>query len=122
MKSSRDFKPWETIKAADCHVQGIYLYQQAAREIADAQGWSDAQLVEFEECLISAINARELIPRCRKTGMPLLDGERQIWDLVSVECVNKWLENKGVPYRWNRSTKKKKSAVKKRAIKKPNDV
>jgi hypothetical protein len=43
-KSPRDFKPWETLPKAFNVIDGVYLYQQAAREIADAEGWDDSKL------------------------------------------------------------------------------
>lgn len=101
-KSPRDFKPWETLVPFYEPINGIFMYQQAAREIADAEGWSDAKLVALECEMVSAINDRSLSVRSRETGMV---AEHDAWNalsLVTVEDVNTWLEKQGVPYRWDR--------------------
>ena len=100
-KSPRDFKPWETLEPFFEPINGIFMYQQAAREIADAEGWSDSKLVALECEMVSAINDHSLPVRSRETGMVAKHDAWNPLSLVTVEDVNTWLEKKGVPYRWD---------------------
>jgi len=100
--SPRDFKPWETIKAPESHVAGIYFYQQAAREIADELNSSDEQLRALIDRMAVAIISGDLPNRDRWTGVKLPQRNTQAWGLVSVADVNEWLGREGVNYRWNR--------------------
>lgn len=99
-KSPRDFKPWDTLVPFYEPLNGLFMYQQAAREIADAEDWSDARLVALEAEMLCAINDHVLPVRDRSTGM---EAKHDAWDalkLVTVDDVNEWLERKRVPYRW----------------------
>jgi hypothetical protein len=98
--SPRDHRPWETLPDFYEVVEGVYLYQQAAREIADSLGWSDDQLTALLEGMIAAINAEEL-PTCdRKTGMRCPRGKPEFLSLVNVDDVNAWLKRRGAKYQW----------------------
>lgn len=99
-KSPRDFKPWETLPKAFNVIDGVYLYQQAAREIADAEGWDDSKLEAFESQMASAVNDGSLPIRSRKTGMVIAHDALDALTLVTVDDVNEWLERNRVPYRW----------------------
>ncbi|MES2024479.1 MAG: hypothetical protein V4448_02875 [Pseudomonadota bacterium] len=104
-KSPRDYKPWETLPQAFDVVDGVYMYQQAAREIADTQGWSESKLEALEADMISAINKGVLPIRSRKTGMVIRpDALDSGLMLVTPDDVNLWLKNCGVPYLWNVAT------------------
>lgn len=99
-KSPRDFKPWETLVPFFEPLNGLFMYQQAAREIADAEDWNDERLVALEAEMLRAINDHALPVRDRSTGM---EAKHDAWDalkLVTVDDVNEWLERKRVPYRW----------------------
>lgn len=101
LQSPRDFRPWETFAP---NVKGVFLYQQAAREIADAEGWSDLQLTALLGQMANAINERALLTRDRKTGARRLPGQPpEFLGLVSVDDVNKWAESIGVLWRWKRN-------------------
>ncbi len=99
-KPPRDFKPWEKLVPFYEPIPGLYMYQQAAREISDAEGWDDSKLEALEAEMIKAINDRSLPIRCRKTGMVTSPESWQSLMLVTVDDVNEWLEGKRVPYRW----------------------
>lgn len=99
-KSPRDFKPWETLVPFYEPINGLYMYQQAAREIADAEGWDDSKLEALQAEMIRAINDGSLPMRSRKTGMVIAPDALDALALVTVEDVNLWLEEKRVPYRW----------------------
>lgn len=99
-KSPRDFKPWETLPQAFNVIDGVYMYQQAAREIADAEGWDDSRLEAFEAEMAIAVNDGSLPIRSRKTGMVIAPDSLDALSLVTVDDVNEWLERKRVPYRW----------------------
>lgn len=99
-KSPRDFKPWETLVPFYKPINGLYMYQQAAREIADAEGWDDTKLEAIEAEMISAINSSSLPIRSRKTGMVIAPDSLDALALVTVDDVNEWLERNRVPYRW----------------------
>ncbi len=99
-KSPRDFKPWEKLMQTYKPINGLYMYQQAAREIADAECWDDSNLEALEAEMISAINDGSLPKRSRKTGMVIAPDTSDLLALVTVEDVNRWLEKKGVRYRW----------------------
>ena len=98
--SPRDHKPWETLQPAYEWAKGIYMYQQAAREIADAEGWSDDKLDALLERMIAAIHARELLTRDRKTGLRCSENKLEFHSVVSVSDVNEWLHRKGAMYQW----------------------
>lgn len=105
-KSPRDFKPWETLPQAFHVIDGVYLYQQAAREIADAEGWDDSKLEAFEAEMANAVNDGSLPIRSRKTGMVIAHDALNELTLVTVDDVNDWLERKRVPYRWKHQAPK----------------
>ena len=98
-KSPRDFKPWETLVPFFEPISGLFMYQQAAREIADAEGWDDAKLEALEAAMISAINSSSLPIRSRKTGVVIAPDSLDALALVTVDDVNEWLERNRVPYR-----------------------
>jgi len=103
-KSPRDSRPWEILVAFYKPIKGIFMYQLAARQIADAQGWSDEQMVALEAEMSCAIVNGLLPQRSRKTGMVIAPGGREMLTLVTVNDVNKWLEEKlkddDVKYQW----------------------
>jgi len=68
-QSPRDAKPWETLPTFFEAIPGVYMYQQAAREIADTEGWNDGKLDALHARMIAAINSGALPTRDRKTGM-----------------------------------------------------
>lgn len=101
-KSPRDFKPWESLMSFYEPINGLYMYEQAAREIADAQGMPDAALEALESEMRQAIRDGKLKIRSRHTSMETATEQpdsRLLW-LVTVGDVNHWLESKGVSYRW----------------------
>lgn len=103
-QSPRDFRPWEILVAFYKPVKGVFMYQLAARQIADAEGWSDSQMEALEAEMSWAI-ANGLLPqRSRKTGMVIAPGASEMLTLVTVNDVNKWLEDKlkddDVKYQW----------------------
>jgi hypothetical protein len=99
-KSPRDFKPWETLVPFFEPINGLYMYQQAAREIADAEGWDDSKLEALQAEMISAVNKGLLPIRSRKTGMVIAPDSLDALALVTLDDVNEWLERNRVPYRW----------------------
>lgn len=103
-KSPRDFKPWEKLVPFFEPINGLYMYQQAAREIADAEGWDDSKLEALEEEMTKAIHERSLPIRSRETGMEISPDSGQALVLVTVDDVNKWLDSKRVNYSWKRQT------------------
>ena len=99
-KSPRDFRPWETL---DFLPDGCFLYQQAAREIADSLSWSDAKLEALLETMAEAINSKALPTVSRKTGLRLSKTNApEFLGVVNVADVNGWLNANGASYRWNR--------------------
>jgi hypothetical protein len=102
-KSPRDFRPWETLSDLYGVVAGVYLYHQAAREIADAEGWSDAKLEALLEKMARAINDESLPVRDRKLGMVVKPSMQGLpGGLVTVCDVNDWLKRERVSYQWMR--------------------
>jgi hypothetical protein len=99
-KSPRDSKPWEMLMQEYAPINGLYMYQQAAREIADAESWDDSKFEALEAEMISAINDGSLPKRSRKTGMVIAPDVWSTLSLVTVKDVNLWLEKKEVSYRW----------------------
>ncbi len=98
--SPRDSRPWETLPTFFEVVEGVYMYQQAAREIADAEGWSDDKLDALLERMIAAIRAGELLTRDRKTGLRCPACKPEFLFLVSVSDINEWLHREGALYKW----------------------
>jgi hypothetical protein len=99
-KSPRDFRPWETL---DFLPDGCFLYQQAAREIADSLSWSDAKLEALLETMAEAINSKALPTVSRKTGLRLSKTNApEFLGVVNVADVNEWLNANGATYCWNR--------------------
>jgi len=98
--SLRDKKPWIT-EEIDAR-PGLYLYQQAACEIAETQKWDDATFQDFLLDLASAIRGNHLEiykPRTGITASP----ETQVKWFVTVDGVNAWLDKKPhITYRWLR--------------------
>ena len=100
-KSPRDSKPWETLNELYRPAKGLHMYQQAVREIADAEGWEDVALEKLEADMRKAIIDEKLPVRSRHTGMVCAPNESDAFHWwVTVQDVNKWLEEKRVPYRW----------------------
>jgi len=79
---------------------GLYMYQQAAREIADARGWSDDRLTALLEDMAAAINNGKLTTHDRKTGMARPLNRPEFFGLVTPESVNKWLASTQAIYQW----------------------
>ena len=101
--SPRDFRPWETLNAPEAHIEGLFFYHQAAREIADVQGWSDSRLQALLDAMASAINQGALRTRDRKTGLVFRTPNRDVLSLVTPDDVNNWLASQDAPYRWDPS-------------------
>jgi hypothetical protein len=102
-KSPRDFRPWETL---DFLPDRCFLYQQAAREIADSLSWSDAKLEALLETMAEAINSKALPTVSRKTGLRLSKTNApEFLGVVNLVDVNEWLNANGATYRWNRDAK-----------------
>ena len=99
-QSPRDSKPWETLPTFFEVIPGVYMYQQAAREIADTEGWNDGKLDALLARMIAAINSGALPTRDRKTGMRCPANNPEFLFLVDVDDVNAWLKGEGVKYRW----------------------
>jgi hypothetical protein len=100
-KSPRDSKPWETLVPFYKPITGLYMYQQAVREIADAEGWKDVALEELDADMRKAINDKKLPVRNRHTGIECALNESASFHWwVTVDDVNEWLKSKRVPYRW----------------------
>ena len=103
-KSPRDFRPWEKLVAFYKPVKGVFMYQLAASQIAEAEGWSDSQMEALEAEMRWAILNGLLPQRSRKTGMVIDPDVREKLMLVTVNDVNKWLEKKlkddDVKYQW----------------------
>lgn len=98
--SPRDFKPWETLPDFFGVIPGVYMYQQAAREIADDQGWDDGKLTALLAAMATAVNDGTLPKRNPKTGLTIPPNSTETLALVTVEDVNAWLEKVRAPYRW----------------------
>lgn len=99
-KSRRESKPWETLFPIYEPLEGLYMLVQAAREIADAEGWSDTKWRELEATMRQAVWDCKLPTRSRHTGMKQPSDPKDFLLLVTVEDVNEWLKAEGVPYRW----------------------
>lgn len=99
-KSLRDFKPWETLVPFYEPINGLYMYQQAAREIADAEGWDNSKLEALWDEMATATNSGTLPIRSRKTGAVIPPNSPDALSLVTVDDVNEWLTRTGRPYRW----------------------
>lgn len=103
-KSPRDFRPWEKLVNFFKPIKGVFMYQLAARQIADAEVWSDEQMVALEAEMSRAIVEGLLPRRSRKTGMVIDPDAREKLMLVTVNDVNKWLGEKlkddDVKYQW----------------------
>lgn len=99
-KSPREFKPWETLAPLLEPINGLYMYHQAAREIADADGWNDTKLEELLDEMAEATNSGALPRRSRKTGAVILPNAPDLYSFATVDDVNEWLSRTGRPYRW----------------------
>lgn len=100
-QSPRDIRPWETLR--DILPADLFMYQQAAREIADSLKWSDLKLEALLARMAEAINSKKLPTMSRKDETRLEKTQApEFLGLVSVDDVNKWLETIGAKYRWNR--------------------
>lgn len=103
-KSPHDFKPWEKLVAFYKPIKGVFMYQLAASQIAEAEGWSDSQMEALEAEMRWAILNGLLPQRSRKTGMVIAPDAREKLMLVTVNDVNKWLGEKlkddDVKYQW----------------------
>ncbi len=98
--SLRDKKPW--MKDDIGTLPGLYLYQQAAWEIAEAQSWHDATFQDFLLDMAGAIRGNHLTIYKPKTGVPVSPETQSKW-FVSVNGVNEWLEkSSSITYRWER--------------------
>jgi len=83
------------------------MYQQVAREIADAQGWSDERLTALLERMIQAIQSNperlkasqitRLPTRDRVLGTKCPDDMPERLGLVTPDDVNAWLSAEGQP-------------------------
>ena len=100
-KSPRDYKPWETLPQALDFIPGVYMYEQVAREIADAQGWSDSKLEAFQTEMAIDIKAGVLQLHSIKTGLAIEPDKLGEMPVVTAVGVNKWLEKRGAEYRWS---------------------
>jgi len=97
-------RPWELIDSEYEIFPGLYLYQQAAHEIAIDQDWSDSRLSDLRQQIAAAISSQELPVRNPKTGGVVSPNGHKDW-FVTIADVNDWLGNKyRVEYRWVRST------------------
>ena len=76
------------------------MYQQAAREIADAEGWDDSALEKLEAERSWAISKGSLPKRSRETGKVIAPDVWEALTLVTVDDVNEWLTCTGRLYRW----------------------
>jgi hypothetical protein len=99
-QSPRDFRPWELLVPFYKPVQGVFMYQQAAREIADAEGWDDSALEKLEAEMSWAISKGSLPKRSRETGKVIAPDVWEALTLVTVDDVNEWLTCTGRLYRW----------------------
>ncbi len=98
--SLRDKKPW--IQEKMVARPGLYLYQQAASEVAEAEKWDDATFQDFLLDLAGAIRCNQLEIYKPRTGIPA-SPETQIKWFVTVDGVNDWLKKKPhITYRWER--------------------
>lgn len=80
----------------------LYSYTQAAREIAEAQGWDETVKSKFTENLLKAITRDQLKTRNRVTGLPLENHTTDVlWHFVTEDDVNHWLKWQGVSYQWH---------------------
>lgn len=100
-QSPRDLEPWKTLPEFFDFIPGVYMYQQAAREIADAEGWSDVKLQALLDVMQSAMDDGSLPTRCRKTAMVIAPNLLDSLPIVTVDDVNVWLEKRDVRYRWH---------------------
>ena len=96
--SPREHKPWNVLCVWD---DGLYMYQQAAHEIADARGWSDDRLTALLEKMAAAINNGTLTTHDRKTSTETPLNRPEFFGLVTAESVNKWLAATKAIYRWS---------------------
>lgn len=79
---------------------GLYLYTNAARDIAEDQNLSDTEHDELYFEMASAIVAGSLQSRNPKTGGP---SKNTSSSHVTIQDINSWLANAGYPYKWNRA-------------------
>jgi len=100
-QSPRDFKPWETLPAHFGFISGVYMHEQAAREIADAEDWSDEKLQALLDAMQGALKDGSLSTHCRQTGMTIPANAPDSLGLVTAAGVNAWIEKRGATYRWN---------------------
>ena len=104
-KSPRDCKPWEALIPLYEPGNGLYPYQQAAREIADFEGWDDSKLIALEALMVRAINDGSLPRRCHKTGAKTEGQSQNLLVLTTVADVNKWLKKIDIDtYTWTRQS------------------
>jgi len=103
-KSPRDFKPWEKLVPFFEPINGLYMYQQAAREIADAEGWDDSKLEAILDEMATATNSGALPSRSRKTGAKISPNSPDALSFVTVGDVNEWLTRTDRPFRWKLQT------------------
>lgn len=99
-KSPRDIEPWKLLTPFFEPIEGLYMYQQAGRQIADAEGWDDSKLEALWEEMAVATNSGALPIRNRKTGAVIPPNAPDALALVTVDDVNAWLASTGRPYRW----------------------
>jgi hypothetical protein len=99
-KSPRVYKPWESLVSDYEPIKGLYSYQQAALEIADAEGWDDSKLEALATLMVSAIHDGSLPRRHHKTGAVVARKSSGLIYFVTVEDVNKWCQREGLPYQW----------------------
>jgi hypothetical protein len=98
--SLMDRKPWvhEGISAQP----NLFLYEQAAWEIAETQGWDDGVFQEFLFDMAGAICANEILVYRPNTGVLVLPELLDKW-FVTADGVNSWLEKKShANFRWSR--------------------
>jgi len=98
--SPRDSRSWEILPEHFEVIEGVFMYEQAAREIADAQNGNDGMLQGLLERMRNAIHSGVLPTRERRTGLKCLPNNQEPLLLVNVADVNAWLEKDGVEYRW----------------------
>jgi hypothetical protein len=105
-KSPRDFEPWKLLMPFYDPIRGLYMYQQAGRQIADADDWDDSKLEALLDEMAMAINSGALRTRSRKTGavIPIPPNSPETVSLVTVDDVNKWLTLTEREYRWKLQT------------------
>lgn len=107
--SLRDKKPWLT-EAIDAR-PGLYLYEQAAWEIADAQEWNDATFQDFLLDMAFAIRSNQLPIYKPRTGIAASPETQTKW-YVSADGVNDWLSKEShIAFRWERSDARTNNAL-----------